>query len=66
MERRQPYNTEIIQRLYEQLCFLQRQGNSRDYEIRLDHLTVVPRTNNTDVFYSYEACLGEWTQELSV
>lgn len=66
MESRQPYNTEIIQRLYEQLCFLQRQGNSRDYEIRLDHLTVVPRTNNTDVFYSYEACLGEWTQELSV
>ena len=66
MERKQPYNTEIIQRLYEQLCFLQKQGNSRDYEIRLDHLTVVPRTNNTDVFYSYEACLGEWTQELSV
>lgn len=66
MERKQPYNTEIIQRLYEQLCFLQKQGNSRDYEIRLDHLTVVPRTNNPDVFYSYEACLGEWTQELSV
>ena len=66
MERKQPYNTEIIQRLYEQLCFLQKQGNSRDYEIRLDHLTVVPRTSNTDVFYSYEACLGEWTQELSV
>ena len=66
MESKQPYNPEIIQRLYEQLCFLQKQGNIRDYEIRLDHLTVIPRTSNTDVFYSYEACLGEWTQELSV
>lgn len=66
MESKQPYNPEIIQRLYEQLCFLYKQGNKRDYEIRLDYLTVVPRTDNTDVFYSYEACLGEWTQELSV
>lgn len=66
MESKQPYNTEIIQRLYEQLCFLRRQGNSRDYEIRLDYLTVIPRTDNTDVFYSYEACLGEWTKELSI
>ncbi len=66
MESKQPYNTEIIQRLYEQLCFLRGQGNSRDYEIRLDYLTVVPRTDNTDIFFSYEACLGEWTQELSV
>lgn len=66
MESKQPYNTEIIQRLYEQLCFLRGQGNSRDYEIRLDYLTVIPRTDNTDVFYSYEACLGEWTKELSI
>lgn len=66
MESKQPYNTEIIQRLYEQLRFLRGQGNSRDYEIRLDYLTVIPRTDNTDVFYSYEACLGEWTKELSI
>lgn len=66
MERRQAYDQGTIERLHNQLAFLRQNGNSRDYEIRIDQLTVVPRTDNPDVFFSYEACLSEWTQELAV
>ena len=66
MENRQPYKPEIIQRIYEQLCFLEKQGQCRDYEIRLDQFTVVPRTNIPGSFFNYEACIDEWTKEVSI
>ncbi|WP_343635241.1 hypothetical protein [Fluviicola sp.] len=66
MESRQPYKPEIIQRIFEQLCFLEKQGQSRDYEIRLDQFTVVPRTNLPGSFFNYEACIDEWTKEVSI
>ena len=66
MENRQPYKPEIIQRIYEQLCFLDKQGQSRDYEIRLDQFTVVPRTKVPGTFFNYETCIDEWTKEVSM
>lgn len=66
MEKRQPYNSEFINGLYQHVLFYREKGFDQDYEVRLDNLSVVPRTNNPDLFFGYEACICEWSTELTI
>jgi hypothetical protein len=66
MESREPYSLERIEELYEHLVFQAEKEQPLDYEIRIDHLVVIRRTNNSVRFYDFESQLKETSCELRV
>ena len=66
MESREPYSLERIEELYEHLVFRAQSGQPIDYEIRLDHLVVVQRTNDPERFHEFETQLRDTTRELYI
>jgi hypothetical protein len=66
MESREPYSFERIEELYEHLVFRAQSGQPIDYEIRIDHLVVVQRTNDPERFHEFEPQLRDTTRELYV
>lgn len=65
MEQRQAYNMDHIQRLHAHLEFLAHNQTPRDYDVRVDELIVVPRTNDPTRFFNYEDCIFDWTKEVT-
>lgn len=66
MEKRLKYNSSATQMIYNNLVSLYNQGKPRDFEIRIDDLTVVHRTNDLKKYYWYQKALTEYSQEVSI
>jgi hypothetical protein len=65
MEQRQPYNTDLINRLHKHLVHLSDSYSPRDYDVRVDELVVVPRTKDPTRFFNYEDCIFDWTKTVT-
>lgn len=61
-----PYNTESIGRVKQLLINQAEAGKPQDYEIRVDELRVVPRTNDPDQFDTYEEFVSDTTKRIVV
>lgn len=66
MNSRESYSVSRLTEIYEYLVVQENSNNTLDYEIRIDHLIAVSRTNDTDRFFLFEEQLKENTMELLV
>lgn len=66
MNSREPYSVSRITEIYDYLVVQDSSNNTLDYEIRIDHLIAVSRTNDTDRFFLFEEQLKESAMELLV
>lgn len=66
MNSRESYSVSRLTEIYEYLVVQNNSNNTLDYEIRIDHLVAVSRTNDTDRFFLFEEQIKENTMELTV
>lgn len=66
MNSRESYSVSRLTEIYEYLVVQDNSNNSLDYEIRIDHLIAVSRTNDTARFFHFEEQLKENTIEVTV
>lgn len=66
MTRTYQYNNDTVKHVFDQLMNFKNQGNTKDYEIRIDDLTVVERTNNLDNFHLFKQSLNQFTETVSI
>lgn len=59
------YNNTTIQHVFDQLRNFKNQGTTKDYEIRIDNLTVVQRTKNLGNFHLFKKSLTEFSEAIS-
>lgn len=64
MIQRLTYNSENIDMIYNSLSNLLSQGKPKDFEIKIDGLTVVHRTNRLNKFSLYRKSMFEFTNEV--
>ncbi len=64
MIQRLKYNSTNINMIYNSLLNLSNQGQAKDFEIKIDGLTVVNRTNQLNRFRLYRKSMFETTQEV--
>ena len=60
------YNSERLEFIKQLLINSVETGKPQDYEIRVDDMRVVPRTNNPDLFENYEDFITEQTRRVLV
>jgi len=65
MIHRLKYNSENIDMIYNSLSNLLSQGKPKDFEIKIDGLTVVHRTNRLNKFSLYRKSMYETTNEVT-
>jgi len=65
MTHRLIYNSENIDMIYNSLSNLSSQGKPKDFEIKIDGLTVVHRTNRLNKFSLYRKSMFESTNEVT-
>lgn len=63
---RQKYNPTRIQLLHQMLLNSQQQGHPRDYDIKVDELKVVQRTNDPEQFFRHEEFILPDTQSICI
>lgn len=66
MIHRLKYNSENIDMIYNSLSNLSSQGKPKDFEIKIDGLTVVHRTNRLNKFSLYRKSMFETTNEVTI
>lgn len=66
MTRTYPYNNTTIKHVFEQLKNFKNQGNTKDYEVRIDDLTVVQRTNNINNFHLFKKSLTNFSKAIRI
>jgi hypothetical protein len=60
------YNAANIKKIYANLVSLNSQGVPKDYEIRIDDLTVVHRTNDLSKFYLLQESITNYSSEMHI
>ena len=60
------YNSDNLEMIYHSLKTLQEHNTPRDYEIRVDGLSVVPRTKIVERFYFHQEYIIDITNEVTV
>jgi len=60
------YNAANIKNIYANLVSLNSQGVPKDYEIRIDDLTVVHRTNDLGKFYLLQESITNYSSEMHI
>lgn len=60
------YNSDNLEMIYHSLKTLQEHNTPRDYEIRVDGLSVVPRTKTVERFYFHQEYIIDITNEVTV
>ncbi len=66
MTRTYQYNNDTAKHVFNQLQNFKQQGNTKDYEVRIDNLTVVQRTKNLDNFHLFKQSLNQFTEAVSI
>jgi len=61
-----PYSEEKINLLKQLLQNSKQGGHAQDYEIKVDEMRVVPRTNDVEQFDNYEAFVGDTTRSVTI
>jgi hypothetical protein len=59
------YNNTTIKHVYDQLLNFKNQGTTKDYEIRIDDLTVIQRTKNMGNFHLFKKSLTDFSEAIS-
>lgn len=59
------YNNTTIQHVFDQLRNFKNQGTTKDYEIRIDGLTVIQRTKNLGNFHLFKKSLTDFSEAIS-
>jgi len=63
---KQKYNPARIQLLYQMLANSQQQGHPREYDIKVDELKVVQRTNDPEQFFCHEEFILPDTENITI
>lgn len=66
MTRTYPYNNTTVKHVFKQLKNFKNQGKTKDYEVRIDDLTVVQRTNNLGNFHLFKKSLTNFSEAISI
>ena len=66
MTRTYKYSKETVSHVYNNLLNFKNQGNAKDYEIRIDDLTVVQRTKNMGNFHLFKKALYDYSMDVSI
>jgi len=66
MTRTYQYNKETVKHVFKQLMNFKNQGNTKDFEVRIDDLTVVGRTNNLENFRLFKKSLTSFCETVRI
>ena len=64
MKTRQNHTQHTVEKLYSSLQHLESQGYPKEYDIRVDDILIIHRTNDTTKFYDYQHHLEIDTKEI--